>query len=138
MTADDKLPAFMASVVRYSDPGFNPADLLPEMAVVMILRYQENVRAKVISKARVWVTLEEIGRTKPGQPRRWRMRLDDQTDGVDSNYCARFRTLAQHEYRTTLTSAQRFLDQQGIQVSGPWMHDVIKLARLVWPGRKEI
>lgn len=142
MTGLDTLPVFMAPVVRYEQPVFRPADLLPEMGVVVSQHSGrakwDRIPAKVLSKARVWVTVEEVGRTEPGQPRRWKFRLDDQTDGTDSNYKARFRTMAQQEYEVTLSAALAFLREQGLRIegSGPWGGREIELARLVFPGRR--
>lgn len=142
VTADDKLPLFMAPVVRYERPEFRPAGLFPEMAVVVSQHggqgSWDRIPGKVISKGRVWVTVEEVGRTAPGQPRRWKFRLDDQTDGTKSNYKARFRTLAQQEHAATFRAALDFLHQQGLRIEGggPWGGREIELARIVFPGRR--
>lgn len=141
MTGLDTLPVFMAPMVRYERPAFRPADLLPEMAVVVSQHggggSWDRIPAKVLSKARIWITVEEVGR-RDGQPRRWKFRLDDQTDGTESNYRARFRTLAQQEHAVTLSAAVEFLAQQGLRIErdGRWGGREIELARLVWPGRK--
>lgn len=143
MTGLDTLPSFMAHVVRYERPAFDPHALLPEMGVMVTKpgwgRGESRTwRAKVIRKARVLVTLEEVGRAQ-GQPKRWVMRLDTQREqGGTGNYVAYFRTMAQHEHQQTLSEAQRFLKEQGVTIDpyGRWKGDEIRLARLIWPGRK--
>lgn len=138
MTGLDTLPAFMRPGVRYERPRFDPASLLPDMAVMVVER-SARTWTKVIGKARVWLTVEEIGpRPNGGQPRRWKFRLDDQTDGSGLNSPARFQTRAQHEHSVAYSAAVLFLREQGImlQLSSVWSGHEIELARLVWPGRK--
>lgn len=143
MTGLDKLPAFMAHVVRYERPAFQPHDLLPEMAVMVTKPgwgrgESKTWRAKVIRKARVLIVLQEVGR-RDGAPKRWTMRLDTQKEqGGQGNYVAYFRTIGQWEYDQTAHEARQFLDEQGITIKhgGRWGHEEIRLARLIWPGRK--
>lgn len=131
------LPLFMRSL-RLQEPVFDPASLLPDMGVV-VLEYGLMHKAVVVAKARVWVTVRQISYHGSGQPRTWRFRLDDQTDGQGGNRPVRFRTVAQHEHQCTLIEALAFLREQGVKadMSGLWSGHVIELARLVWPGRKK-
>jgi hypothetical protein len=137
MADREKLPLFMAPVVRYEPPAYRPSDLLPGVAVTVV-QAGEAYAARVISKARIWINVEEVlspdcGRTRP---RRGGFRLDDQTDGSQGPYSAKFLTHPQREYQQTLLSAQRFLAGQGVRATGLWSSHEVELARLVWRRRK--
>lgn len=91
------------------------------------------VLATLKSKARVWATFT---RQEDGWPREWRLRLDTQTDGQQSNWATSFRTPAQQLWHWAHTEASAYLREQKIMTdySSPWGTEAgtIRLARIIW------
>jgi hypothetical protein len=92
------------------------------------------VPAQVVSKARIWVMVEETGREHPNS---WRLRLDTQHDGSRDHHRTSFRTPDQQLHEEAHVEAYRYLGEQGIRLeySSPWRKtpwDTIRLARMLW------
>lgn len=100
------------------------------------------VKVVVTEKARIWITVEEVGGGAGGRrwPRTWRFRLDDQTDGASGAYSTRFYTPEQYLIRSAAIQATRYLDGERIRVEydSPWRTDFgkIQLARIIWSDQQ--
>ena len=85
------------------------------------------------SKARVWATFR---RQDDGWPKEWRLRLDTQTDGQQSNWATSFRTPAQQLWAWAYSEASAYLHEQKInlELGSPWRAErqTIRLARIIW------
>lgn len=134
-------PTFMAEDLPDAAPELGKLEVGDEILVVHPSYRTRNTdpnqpeRAVVTSKARIWITAEQpYGLDMSRYRKSWRLRLDNQTDGGESNYAVRFYTPDQWRFRQALNDAERYLVTQGIRVEwdSPWKHRAIELARMVW------
>lgn len=140
-------PLFMADDLPATEPDLGSLAVGSEVVVVQASFHQRRVkdphpmRGVVTSKARVWITVQQIlppeWATVSHTPRTWRLRLDDQTDGSASHYATRFYTPDQYRFRQALNAATGYLAQQGLRPDwqSPWHTDrgrTVELARAVW------
>jgi hypothetical protein len=90
---------------------------------------QEPVEAVVTKVARVWVEMERSD-GNGFRPTTWRLRLDTQHDGADSNYRTRFLTPEQHAWEEQTRMARVTLFDAGITLNGatPWRDEERLLA----------
>lgn len=128
-------PKFMDQGLPASGPVFDKDTLKVGDEVVVIEPITRGTyRARVTDKARVWAGFESL--PEPGRGRReWRLRLDNQQDGGQSNYAAFFRTLEQQRYHEAWFEASFFLRGQGIRIENQnsvWSRRQIELARIIW------
>jgi hypothetical protein len=86
------------------------------------------------SKARVWATFRR--QEEGGYPKEWRLRLDTQTDGQQSNWATSFRTPAQQLWHWAHSEASAYLREQKIitDYGSPWGTEAgtMRLARIIW------
>jgi hypothetical protein len=131
-------PAFMRDDIPADEPKFDPDTLVVGSPVVVsesnvYRRKTVLISARVTSKARVWI---EVTATTTGRSQSWRLRLDTQDDGDDSNYKVRFHTPEQAAFRTARDEASSYLSDQGIRLDygSPWKQAAatIRLARMIW------
>lgn len=67
----------------------------------------EPVQAIVTKVSRVWVEMKRS--SEEGWPKEWRLRLDTQHDGTDSNYRTRFVTQEQYAWEQRIREAHETL-----------------------------
>lgn len=137
-----EVPAFMAPDIPPEPPELNPSKITVGSTIILVhpsYRYQGStsntpLQVKVTSKARVWIEACELGSSTI-----YRLRLDTQTDGSDSYYSYRFRTLEQHRYFEAHSTASSYLWSQGIrfETSSKWDSEKgrIELARMIWSAQ---
>ena len=134
MNVETGQPLFMDPRLPMERPGL-PADFGVGSSVVVIQpsyrrRDKSTLMAGMVTdKARVWITV------KTAQPNSvYRLRLDNQTDGSDSNYAYRFRTPEQHAWDEAQKAAQQYLNEQGIRLEhgSPFKDQPVPLARAIY------
>lgn len=136
-------PTFMRDDVPTKEPELDVnALVIGSPVVVTVPRFRagsqgQKALAEVTTKARVWVTITEIGPRSVA--RQWRMRLDTQSEGsrMYPQHDASFRTPEQDLYHEAFTQASLYLSQQGIRLDldSPWnetLWGTIRLARMIW------
>lgn len=131
-------PTFMRDDIPIQRPALGELEQGSPVVVHLSGSYRRGddryVPAQVVSKARVWVTVEETGRQRPNS---WRFRLDTQDDGSGSNYRTSFRTPEQQLHEDAHAEAHRYLGEQGLRLESdsPWRKttwNTIRLARMLW------
>lgn len=134
-------PLFMSPDLPITEPKLDPATIEVGTEIMVVpptynRRYPaQHILAKVVNKGRVWITVETAEETARHQT--WKLRLDTQHDGSNSNYKVWFYTLEQYAFREARGAADQFLStEQGIRTeySSPWHHRSIELARIIWKG----
>lgn len=137
-------PTFMRDDIPIKRPALGELETgAPVVVVVPSYGRRQAARyipAEVTSKARVWVTVTATGMQHPPS---WRLRLDTQHDGSDTNYRVHFRTPEQALHEEARAEVDRYLGEQGIRLDldSPWRRtawDTIRLARMLWRVNNDV
>lgn len=93
------------------------------------------VEARVVSAARVWITIERADLPpKALGHQTWRMRRDTQDEATQyTGSNASFLTVEQYRWDRRLEAAQAVLTEQGISIdrTGPWYGRTVELADIL-------
>lgn len=136
-------PAFMTDDLPTSAPELGDLAVGSEILVVEPRYHRRKeaaqpVRAVVTRKARIWIVAEQILPPEwakvPHLPKAWNLRMDNQTDGGESNHATRFYTPDQYRFHQASITAHEYLTDQGIRIdwASPWKARTIELARTIW------